>query len=409
MGCFIGCFGSTKDARRTRNRRKQGDCSSREQQIVSFLQDHSKSGLSTSSQVKIKPEEQVNLNLNLNTSTRKKVTFDTNVKTYEPVLVDEVDDFQPEKKSEEECGEEEHLEASSQKRSCSEENSSVTLAGSYSTNHRYQNCRDSDEEEDEEMDYWDSDLTDDDDEDGDGGMGEEYDEFGEDFEDGLICSRPRISVNQVFVEEVENPMLNCDSDLKSIGLNPNARDRSGYVHPVLNPVENLSQWKAVKAKRTPPLRSQKENCVSSEESWVGLNAEPSFRDKSKTDPSKKLLSQEIAVDASLSNWLDSSEATPVKKASSVGLYVDTPASSQGSNSVISHEDRPILGALTAEELKQFSVSCLPRKLASRSPDEEAIIGTVGTYWNVMGTSEDTGSATSFKGIAQRACRREGYR
>ncbi|XP_015968128.1 uncharacterized protein LOC107491727 [Arachis duranensis] len=405
MGCFIGCFGSTKDARRTRNRRKRGDCSSREQQSVSFLQDHSKTGLSSSSQVKIKPEEQVNLNLNLNSSTRKKVTFDTNVKTYEPVLVDEVDDFQPEKKSEEECGEEEHLEASSQKRSCSEENSSVTSAVSYSTSHRYQNCRDSDEEEDEEMDYWDSDLTDDDDdEDGDGGMGEEYDEFGEDFEDGLICSRPRIYVNQVFVEEVENPMVNCDSDLRSIGLNPNARDRSGYVHPVLNPVENLIQWKAVKAKRTPPLRSQKENYVSSEESWVGLNAEPSFRDKSKTDPSK-----EIAVDASLSNWLDSSEATPVKKASSVGLNVDTPASSQGSNSVISHEDRPILGALTAEELKQFSVSCSPRKLASRNPDEKAIIGSVGTYWNVMGTSEDTGSATSFKGIAERACRREGYR
>ncbi|MED6205835.1 hypothetical protein PIB30_021301 [Stylosanthes scabra] len=408
MGCFTGCFRSAKDSRRTRNSRKRVDCSRREQQSSSFVQDNSKTEAGTSLQVKVKPEEQVNLKLNLNTSIRKKVTFDTNVKTYEPVLVDEVDDFQPEKKSEEECGEGEDLVASSQKRSCSEENSSVTSASSYSTNHRYQNCRDSDEEkeeEDEELDYWDSDLTDDE----DGGMGEGYDEYGDDFEDGLICSRPRISVNQVFVHEVEDPMLNCDSDLRSIGSNPNARDRSAYVHPVLNPVENLTQWKAVRAKRAPPLRSQKENYVSSEESRVGLNAELSFRDKSKTDPSKKS-NQEIAVDASLSNWLDSSEATPVKKDSSVSLYVDTPQSSRGSNSVISHEDRPILGALTAEELKQFSVSSTPRKLTSRSPGEKAIIGTVGTYWNVMGTSEDAGSATSFKGIAaQRAIRREGCR
>ena len=354
---------------------------------------------------RVKPEEQ----LNLNASTRKKVTFDTNVKTYEPVLVDEAADLQPEKS--EEGGEDEASVKSSQLKSCSED-SSVTSTGSYSTNHRYQNCRDSDDDEDGEMDYGDSDVTDDDDDDdgdGDGDMGEEYDKFGEDFEDGLVCSKARTAVNQVFVEEVEDPIVTCDRDVRSIGSNVNARDRSVYVHPVLNPVENLTQWKAVKAKRAPPLRSQKENYISSQESRAALSAEPSFKEpsfslKSETDPSKKL-NQEIAVDASLSNWLASSETTPVKKASSVALYVDTPQSSRGSNSVISHEDRPILGAMTVEELKQFAVSSSPRKSPSRSPDETAIIGSVGTYWNFMGSAEDSGSATSFKGITQRASTR----
>nr|KYP62424.1 hypothetical protein KK1_016956 [Cajanus cajan] len=131
-----------------------------------------------------------------------------------------------------------------------------------------------------------------------------------------------------------------------MGLNRNVRDRSVYVHPVLNPVENLSQWKAVKAKRTPPLVSQKENLVLNQ---AAFGAE-----------SPKKLNKEIAVDASLSNWLASSETTPVNK----GLYdVGTPdrSSSQGSNSVMSYEDRPI-------------------------------IGSVGSYWNCGGYAEDSGSA-----------------
>ncbi|KAK7284145.1 hypothetical protein RJT34_18885 [Clitoria ternatea] len=390
MGCFLHCFGSSKRTthrRRTHHHHRNASCRE-EHPEESTIQDYSKTVLSTESQVQAKTEEQ------LHGSTRKKVTFDVNVKTYEPVLIDEVTDFQLEKSGE--GGKEEPLVDNSKSNS---EESSVTSTGSYPTNHRYHSCSHIDDE-DGEMDYWDSELTDEDDGDGDSDMEEEYDEVGQDFEEGIVSSLLRNGAKEVFVEEVESSVPMCDKDVKSIGLNnPNARDRSVYVHPVLNPVENLTQWKAVKAKRTPPLVSQKENFILNQESQTVFGGE---------EPSKKL-NKEIAVDASLSNWLASSETTPVKnKANSLALYSGTPdrSSSQGSNSVISHEDRPILGALTVEELKQFSASSSPRKSPCRGMDDEMpIIGSVGSYWNSDASAEDSSSATSFKGVTHRASSR----
>ena len=101
------------------------------------------------------------------------MTFDSNVKTYEPLLADEV----VERKNEE-GGKEEAL---AQSKSSSSEASSVTSTGSYPPNHRYQNCRNSDDEE-EEIDYGDSDLSDGDDD-------EECNEVSEDFgEDDIVAS-----------------------------------------------------------------------------------------------------------------------------------------------------------------------------------------------------------------------------
>ncbi|KAE8675126.1 Peptide transporter PTR3-A [Hibiscus syriacus] len=71
------------------------------------------------------------------------------------------------------------------------------------------------------------------------------------------------------------------------------RGRDGDVHPVLKPVENLDQWKAVKSKGSTPLKLQKENLS---------------------------LEQEVSVDASLSNWLSSRETTPAKKSSTFEAY-----------------------------------------------------------------------------------------
>jgi len=262
------------------------------------------------------------------------------------------------------------------KSSSSEDNSCVSSTGSYPPNHRYQNCRDSEDEE-EEIDYGDSDLSDEDDD----VIREECKELGENFgEDGMVATT---AADHVFSEEV---------DAKSIESNLNARDRNVYVHPVLKPVENLTQWKVVKAKKT-PLRPQKEN-----EFGEGVEESP-FSLKSESDTPKKL-KQEIPVDASLSNWLVSPETTPVNKAGSVSLFPGTPDRStpQSPYSGLSHEDRPILGALTLEEIKQFSATSSPRKSPSRSPDEMPIIGTVGTYWNVAGSAGASGSASSFKGI-----------
>ncbi|KAL9285071.1 hypothetical protein ACSQ67_024601 [Phaseolus vulgaris] len=361
MGCFLHCFGSstgTKPRRKAHHHHRNAK-DRLEQPTVCSVQDYSKMVVQ---EVQAKPLEK------LNVSPKKKVTFDVNVKTYEP---DEVVDFQTEKSEEKRP----LVEKLSQTRSYSEE-SSVTSTGSYPTNHRYHDCTCSDDE-DAAMENWDSDITDEDEDDGgDSDMGEEYDEMGEDFEDGIVYSRPINGDNQGFVGEVESPMPVYDKDVKSIGLNPNVRDRSVYVHSVLNPVENLTQWKAVKAKRAQPLVSQKENLVLNQESRAAFGA-----------ASPKKLNREIAVDASLSNWLASSETTPVSK----GLYAGTPerGSSHGSNTVASHEDRPILGALTVEELKQFSASCSPRK----SPrDEMPVIGSVGSYWNCGGYARDSGSA-----------------
>ncbi|KAJ6339088.1 hypothetical protein OIU76_008531 [Salix suchowensis] len=161
-----------------------------------------------------------------------------------------------------------------------------------------------------------------------------------------------------------------DRDVMGSGLSGN-RNFRGRRAAVLNPVENLSQWKI----------------------------ELAFSFKAKAGQCNKKPDQEVAVDASLSNWLGSSECTPVSKPVSIGLDAIAPEKSmpQGSNSPRSFDDRPILGALTVEELKQLSATS-SRRSPSRSPDEMPIIGTVGTYWNHSGSGKDSGSASSYKGI-----------
>ncbi|CAL5207063.1 unnamed protein product [Lathyrus oleraceus] len=399
MGCsFFACFGSSKHKKLTPNVQENGSSEPHQQSVVKPLpllqvqvQVHSQSETLVSpslQQLQDKTEEELSVGL------KKKVTFDSNVKTYESVLPEkDAEGVLPEKDAEE-GGKEESSAKATQSKSFSSEDSSVTSTGSYPSNHRYQNCRDSDEE-DEEIDDWVDDLSD---EDEDDGVREECDELGVELEeDDMAYSKSRVidDVDHVFSEEVESPIPICEKDVETIGFNPNARDRSVYVHPVLNPVENLSQWKAVKARRRPTLRPQKENYVcSNPESQVAFGV----KEVSESDTPKKS-NTEIAVDASLSNWLGASETTPVNKTTlHAGGSFGTPdrsSSHQGSNSVMSLEDRPILGALTEEEIKQFSATPSPRKSPCHSPDDMPIIGTVGSYWHF---AEDSGSASSFKGI-----------
>ncbi|CAL0321322.1 unnamed protein product [Lupinus luteus] len=193
-----------------------------------------------------------------------------------------------------------------------------------------------------------------------------------------------------------------DVNSVELNLNPNARDRSVYLHPVLNPVENLTQWKVVKSKRTKPLRPLNKNCLSSNHELKNTFSaeEPSSKEQvfsinSDTGTSRKL-KQEISVDASLSNWLVSPQTTPVNKAGSLHSLAGTPDRTTPRRTVINHEDRPILGALTIEEIRQFSAT--PKKSPSHSLDEMPIIGTVGTYWSFTDSTEDSSSVSSFKGI-----------
>lgn len=47
-------------------------------------------------------------------------------------------------------------------------------------------------------------------------------------------------------DNMNTPWTGCAKTLENAGVNKNARIRSQYVYPVLNPVENLSQWKELK-------------------------------------------------------------------------------------------------------------------------------------------------------------------
>ncbi|PIA45494.1 hypothetical protein AQUCO_01700786v1, partial [Aquilegia coerulea] len=203
-------------------------------------------------------------------------------------------------------------------------------------------------------------------------------------------------------KEVNSPV---PREPKASKANENVRDRSEYLHSVLNPVENLTQWKAVKMRSKPPLRQRKENTAIEHELQIPFSSEPSFRFSPFSSNSKKDHSgspkEDVAVDTSLSNWLGSSETTPSTKTSNLSFDFESAegSKSQRSGSPRSHEDRPILGALTVEELRQFSATSSPRKSPSRSPDEMPILGTVGSYWSHTGQTVDSSSgSSSCKGI-----------
>ncbi|KAF3628061.1 putative LRR receptor-like serine/threonine-protein kinase-like [Capsicum annuum] len=408
MGCLLGCFGGDKDKKRRKNRKK---VIPRDQKHV--CQDPPRSIISTEQSITEDPsgnllsQAQDRLEEQLSLSARKKVTFDSKVTTYEPVLsmYESTDSLPETKKSGEDEREEGYLAKSSQSKSSSEEGSVISSVGSYPTNHRYQNCRDSDDEAEE---FGDSDL----DEECDPNDDEDYGDS--DCEGGEVLSEPVAaasfgskggqSFHQVKEQEVDSPTLMFDmpdKEMRKGETNGYVRDRSAYIHPVLNPVENLSQWKSVKSHAAEPLKllPQKENVAAEVEGPRALfSLEPTFKQSSSSFKPKPK-DQDIRVDASLSNWLVTPDNTRKKAGFSVLETVTSEKSmSQSSNSVMSFEDRPILGALTIEELKQHSATSSPRKSPCRSPDEMPIIGTVGTYWNPLGSAKGSGSASSFKGI-----------
>ncbi|XP_044492368.1 myb-like protein X [Mangifera indica] len=428
MGCFFACFGASKDAKHRKLRHRVhspghlrvASYNPPVKSTVYSAEQYSEKPVTPVSGVGIKADEE-----QLSSGTRKKVTFDSNVKTFEPILPEEVTSYLPEisevrkqekekerekenlvksKQEMEKEEEKENLVKSKQSQSSSEASSITSSSGSYPSNYRYQNCRESDDEEDElELD---SDLDNDEDEEDDKEV--DFDDMSEDDDNDMVA-KSRIAVGKADTRKaVDSSLVTSRLDeggLKPIQDNRRVRDRSAYVHSVLNPVENLTQWKAVKNKGKPQLKHQKENFTDDQEPRASFSLEPSFKElslsfKTKSgNQSKKPPNQEVAVDASLSNWLPFSETTPINKSSSISLNT-TPEKtmSQGSNSLWSQEDRPILGALTLEEIKQFSSSSSPRKSPSRSPDEMPIIGSVGSYWSPTSNAKDSGSVSSYKGI-----------
>ncbi|GJY03069.1 eisosome protein SEG2-like protein [Tanacetum coccineum] len=240
MGCFLQCLGSSKDHKRLKRRNKNKVIPNDQVPLICqkpTIQDILSVDVSLDLSIQEKPSNSVQESREktevppLRLKRRKKVTFDTNVTTYEPPI--QVYDSTESLLEKNEKGE--------------------TFPKSESdTNYRYGNCLESDDEF-EDFDHEDYDFDEDD-----------YDLDDEDDDDGYGD-----------VEEVLDP---------STESNRNARDENGYILSILNPVENLDQWKALKSKgTTKPLsvNLQKENL-----------------------PQEKNQTQETAVDASLSNWID---------------------------------------------------------------------------------------------------------
>lgn len=410
MGCFLGCFGSTKEGKRRKNVHHDSAsdpnfrheyqpirptlapkdaCLAKPTTVIPESQGKPEEK-QLSSIKQSKPDDQ------LSWGSHKRVTFDPNIREYEHVSAEEAPEIIQESEKEDEKGTNKNCEKPSRSISVSDGGSTLSSLGSYPPNHRYQNCRESDDEEDE-LDCELSDLDKDEDVHNEDDDEEVYDD---DYSDDDYHSRDVQEFSDGSCSSMESrtrsstTLIAPDTKSKTPEFNCGARDRAGYVHSVLNPVENTTQWKAVKARGTPALKPQKENFP------VNLMAKqlPKRFSVNMDEPESN---HEVAVDASLSTWLGSSEKTPPIKAKPIGLEAivsGASASSHGSNSVKSYEERPILAALTMEELKDLSSSSTPRRSPAQSPDEKPLVGTVGLHWNAKTPIEESGSASSFKGI-----------
>ncbi|XP_042013610.1 uncharacterized protein LOC121761961 [Salvia splendens] len=425
MGCFLRCFGGDKAQKRhkhrasphrQRNRTQNDQLENKITAQRSVAETNPANLLLEVSELGNKPEvveqgSQVpSPKKSPSASPRKRVTFNSNVKTYEHVRVHDSIESLPGGVAEGE--KQEDLKSPSHSHSLSKEDDSVTSSvASYPPNHRYHNARESDDEAEE---YGDSDLEDLDNEDDNG---EDYysdEETNARFPGHQVWSEPVVTASvesrtgssspPATRQEVESVMVKTqlpDEEAKEFGSRTNARDRSDYINSVLNPVENITQWKAAKSKGTVVVKPQKENF---EAPHMSFSSEPIYGQapssfKAKSHQSKNA-NQETLVDASLSNWIGTPEVATSKKTSFSGFETtpQTTTSEGCCTSPMSFEDRPILGALTVEELRQISSSPSQRKSPSRSPDEMPIIGSVGTHWNDSGSAKHSGAAASFKGI-----------
>lgn len=315
---------------------------------------------------------------------KKKVTFDPNVTTYEAATIPE-DDREGTDPDEDDASREEEWMLAPE----------CAKSEAFPLNHRYSNCAsgDNDSEYDEEEEEEDDDEYEDCYEQEDGLDECPIDD--EEEEQGLLSMArgEEEACESLFLLPVSKTSKESRGQEKAPGVTASealmsgvSRDRSEQASPVLSSVENLTQWKETKSRAAPaPKSSDKENVMLGQENRMALLVEPAIVIKKKDErpavsdysyspstPSK----QEASVDASLSTWLGSS-GTP--ESNSVRSY-----------SPISREDRPILGALTMEDIKISSANSSPRRSRSPSPspDDMPILGTVGAYWNCSAKGDD---------------------
>ncbi|KAK6929719.1 hypothetical protein RJ641_003813 [Dillenia turbinata] len=307
MGCFLACFGFSK----TRKCRRKSTRKS-----LSGEQRHG-SYIPLDSIVTPKHEKQENpINIRENKAKehssslkiRKKVSFNLNVEVYEPIQIDASTDYwlESDEKKEDEADKEEE-----ESLLLCERDSYV--GGDYPTNHRYQNWRDGCDEEDIESvlsDIDDLDYDEDGDDDSINNENISDKQFWEQIDYSSRTDCDRVLLDE---EEISSSMpLFSTVDVKPVGCGSkeNAREKNSYVnvHSVLKPVENLMQWKAAKARVMSTVKHQrKDNALFKQEGKQVFGLETSLNSsvlqcRPNLSQSRPLM-QEIAVDASLSNWL----------------------------------------------------------------------------------------------------------
>lgn len=216
MGWLFGCFGYTKKRKRPKKASKFGPKSRR---ILSYqplqsevLQELGVSEVSSRSVLMLRNEHKEEKKAKI----RKKVRFNLDVIAYEPIPAEDSSSTLLEDESDTNWG-------------MTEEDTSY----SSSSSHRYTNCYDNDHDDDDDSECGISDLDDDD--------------------DGDCLIDPHKIYYEEIAEEYQGFCLplttSGDTDLGTIdGSTRNVRFRSHYIVPVLNPIENISQWKALKRK-----------------------------------------------------------------------------------------------------------------------------------------------------------------
>jgi hypothetical protein len=313
---------------------------------------------------------------------KKKVTFDSNVTAYEAPAIPEAEEQEEEADPASAAGGDE--EAWMLGPDCAK-------SEAFPLNHRYGNCAGA---ADDDSDYEDCYDSDDDDE-----YEDEDDEGGEDGIDAIDDDEEHGGLLGIARGEEEA----CESLFLLPVTKTTTKEGAGPLAaaearaPVLGSLENFTEWQDAKPRTTAtataaaPKNSDKENAVApGQDNWSSLdklsdpapvparkkdNKPAASPDYTPSTPSK----QEASVDASLSTWLGSA-GTP--ESHSVRSY-----------SPISREDRPILGALTVEDIKISSANSSPSRRSrspSPSPDDMPILGTVGAYWNCSDDSVTRG-------------------
>jgi hypothetical protein len=260
--------------------------------------------------------------------------------------------------------------------------------------HRYRNCSDSDDDVGD--DYADDDL---------------YDDVSDEEDDHVDC---KINLLDEEMSSEENkqesheslfslPMSNDQqNDNEVVSPAPRSSGTSvekesplikGNNHfgrskciPVLNPVQNLAEWKEVKSLKTQPVPSKKiykENVDVVQD--IGASHVSNFASQTKVGASNS--SEKIVLlDASLSTWLASSDNSTVDK-----LKRKSPCSI----SSVSQDERS--GALTVDDLKKSSAVSSPPRSPSHNLEGALILGTVGSYWNCTMQCNDYCSSRSDSG------------